>query len=64
MFFEDFKLFAEDFGIIKGLIDINSLRQLYAVSPREWMSLQDFVALIQACASHGGVSPVDFLDDI
>ena len=30
---------------------------------RPWC-LQDFIALIQACASNGGVSPTDFLDDL
>jgi len=64
MFFEDFKLFAQDFGVVEGLIGLQELRQLYAQSPREWMSLQDFVALIQACAAHGEVNPLDFLDDL
>jgi len=51
MLFEDFKLFAQDFDILPNCIAIDELRQLFAMSPREWMSVQDFVALIGACAS-------------
>lgn len=53
MYFEDFQLFAQDFEIVPRCLSMDELRQLYAISPRSWLSVQDFVALISACASFG-----------
>jgi len=63
MFFQDYKLFAEDFEIVPKCIALDELRQLYAISPREWMSFEDFIALTQACGANNDAVP-EILEEI